>query len=244
VRWHTSQPSRGPGGNQGVAQCSWYLLRPPTWRINSLRHQAPFSVCTFCRAPSSPHSLVSLPPGPPPVLHAAVLICRVNARHGRPRPWPGESRLPVPHARFSISAKRCSASRVRSAAFSSWAGCERRSSSTRRCSAAKSARASARRPKPISQRFNADPSPHYFKTKDGGGFYLYATDDASNSGKYWDSTTWRLYTSTWDRTSGIRRRMAVFARSVWQNPGPSASRGCARRVRTRGTSARTARAAA
>ncbi|MDC7683152.1 family 43 glycosylhydrolase [Asticcacaulis sp. BYS171W] len=44
---------------------------------------------------------------------------------------------------------------------------------------------------PISPRFNADPSPHYFK----GRFYLYATDDASNSGKYWDSTSWRLYTS-------------------------------------------------
>jgi beta-xylosidase len=26
-------------------------------------------------------------------------------------------------------------------------------------------------------------------------FYLYATDDASNSGKYWDSTSWRLYSS-------------------------------------------------
>ncbi len=44
---------------------------------------------------------------------------------------------------------------------------------------------------PISTRFNADPSPHAFK----GGYYLYATDDASNSGTYWDSTTWRLYTS-------------------------------------------------
>jgi hypothetical protein len=44
---------------------------------------------------------------------------------------------------------------------------------------------------PISPRFNADPSPHAFK----GGYYLYATDDASNSGTYWDSTTWRLYTS-------------------------------------------------
>ena len=49
--------------------------------------------------------------------------------------------------------------------------------------------------KPIAQRFNADPSPHYFETQAGGKFYLYATDDASNSGKYWDSTTWRLYTS-------------------------------------------------
>ena len=44
---------------------------------------------------------------------------------------------------------------------------------------------------PISARFNGDPSPHAFKS----GYYLYATDDASNSGTYWDSTTWRLYTS-------------------------------------------------
>ncbi|EJL37515.1 beta-xylosidase [Caulobacter sp. AP07] len=44
---------------------------------------------------------------------------------------------------------------------------------------------------PISSRFNGDPSPHAFKS----GYYLYATDDASNSGTYWDSTTWRLYTS-------------------------------------------------
>ena len=49
---------------------------------------------------------------------------------------------------------------------------------------------------PISQRFAADPSPHYFQRPGGGAFYLYATDDASNSGKYWDSTAWRLYTST------------------------------------------------
>lgn len=45
--------------------------------------------------------------------------------------------------------------------------------------------------RPISSRFNADPSPHYFD----GKWYVYATDDASNSGKYWDSTAWRLYTS-------------------------------------------------
>lgn len=45
--------------------------------------------------------------------------------------------------------------------------------------------------KPLTPRFSADPSPHYFN----GAFYVYATDDASNSGKYWDSTTWRLYTS-------------------------------------------------
>lgn len=36
--------------------------------------------------------------------------------------------------------------------------------------------------KPIAPRFNADPSPHYFETKEGGRFYVYATDDASNSG--------------------------------------------------------------
>ncbi len=44
---------------------------------------------------------------------------------------------------------------------------------------------------PITPRFAADPSPHLF----AGKVYLYATDDASNSGKYWDSTSWRLYTS-------------------------------------------------
>ena len=48
---------------------------------------------------------------------------------------------------------------------------------------------------PISARFSADPSPHYFQTGGEGRFYVYATDDASNSGKYWDSTSWRLYTS-------------------------------------------------
>lgn len=44
---------------------------------------------------------------------------------------------------------------------------------------------------PISGRFSADPSPHVFD----GRTYVYATDDASNSGKYWDSTAWRLYAS-------------------------------------------------
>ncbi len=44
---------------------------------------------------------------------------------------------------------------------------------------------------PISTRFNADPSPHAF----AGKFYLYATNDQDNSGKYWDSTDWRLFTS-------------------------------------------------
>lgn len=44
---------------------------------------------------------------------------------------------------------------------------------------------------PISPRFNADPSPHVFNNR----IYVYATDDASNSGAYWDSTSWRLYAS-------------------------------------------------
>ena len=44
---------------------------------------------------------------------------------------------------------------------------------------------------PITRRFAADPSPHVF----AGQVYLYATDDQSNSGKYWDSTAWRLYRS-------------------------------------------------
>jgi beta-xylosidase len=75
---------------------------------------------------------------------------------------------------------------------------------------------------PISQRFAADPSPHYFKTKDGGMFYLYATDDASNSGKYWDSTTWRLYTSrdmkTW-QDAGVPLAVTVFK---WARPDAKA----------------------
>lgn len=44
---------------------------------------------------------------------------------------------------------------------------------------------------PISKRFNADPSPHVF----GGKVYVYATNDQDNSGKYWDSTDWRLFSS-------------------------------------------------
>jgi beta-xylosidase len=44
---------------------------------------------------------------------------------------------------------------------------------------------------PVSPNFCADPSPHYF----AGKYYLYATDDQNNSGKYWDSTQWRLLTS-------------------------------------------------
>jgi beta-xylosidase len=45
---------------------------------------------------------------------------------------------------------------------------------------------------PISTSFAADPSPHVF----GGRIYLYATNDQGNSGGYWDSTDWRLLTST------------------------------------------------
>jgi len=44
---------------------------------------------------------------------------------------------------------------------------------------------------PIADRFIADPSPHVF----GDTVYLYATDDESNSGTYWDSTSWRAYSS-------------------------------------------------
>jgi beta-xylosidase len=82
--------------------------------------------------------------------------------------------------------------------------------------------ASAQVGKPIAQRFNADPSPHYFQTKEGAGFYVYATDDASNSGKYWDSTTWRMYTSpdlkTW-RDAGSPLGVTVFK---WARPDAKA----------------------
>ncbi|MDV6330908.1 family 43 glycosylhydrolase [Asticcacaulis sp. 201] len=44
----------------------------------------------------------------------------------------------------------------------------------------------------VSDRFNADPSPHVFD----GQVYLYATNDQDNSGKYWDSTDWRLISSS------------------------------------------------
>jgi beta-xylosidase len=57
--------------------------------------------------------------------------------------------------------------------------------------AALAASAPASAAEPISQRFNADPSPHYFASK----FYLYATNDQDNTGKYWDSTDWRLFSS-------------------------------------------------
>ncbi|CAN7258129.1 family 43 glycosylhydrolase [Pseudoduganella sp. LjRoot289] len=44
----------------------------------------------------------------------------------------------------------------------------------------------------LSKNFSADPSPHYFK----GKYYVYATDDQNNSGNKWDSTSWRLLTSS------------------------------------------------
>jgi beta-xylosidase len=73
---------------------------------------------------------------------------------------------------------------------------------------------------PIAARFNADPSPHWFPA--AKGFYLYATDDASNSGKYWDSVTWRLYTSpdmkTW-RDAGVPLAVTVFK---WARPDAKA----------------------
>ena len=71
---------------------------------------------------------------------------------------------------------------------------------------------------PISQRFNADPSPHVFK----GVFHVYATDDASNSGTYWDSTSWRLYTSPDLRTwtdAGVPLDVSVFK---WARPDAKA----------------------
>jgi beta-xylosidase len=77
--------------------------------------------------------------------------------------------------------------------------------------------AAAQRP-PISPRFSADPSPHIF----GDRVYVYATDDASNSGKYWDSTSWRLYSSddmrTW-RDDGSFLSVEVFK---WAKPGAKA----------------------
>ncbi|QBI04979.1 alpha-N-arabinofuranosidase [Pseudoduganella albidiflava] len=93
--------------------------------------------------------------------------------------------------------------------------------------AASATAATANAGQPIAQRFNADPSPHYFTTQDGttqggGKFYLYATDDASNSGNYWDSTTWRLYTSpdmqTWT-DAGIPLDVKVFK---WARPDAKA----------------------
>lgn len=75
---------------------------------------------------------------------------------------------------------------------------------------------------PISERFAADPSPHYFVHKGKGQFYLYATDDHSNSGKYWDSTAWRLYTSadmkSW-KDAGVPLDVTVFK---WAKPDAKA----------------------
>ena len=82
--------------------------------------------------------------------------------------------------------------------------------------------AAAQAAQPIAQRFNADPSPHWFQAADGGKFYLYATDDASNSGKYWDSVTWRLYTSkdmkSW-QDAGVPLAVTVFK---WARPDAKA----------------------
>jgi beta-xylosidase len=82
--------------------------------------------------------------------------------------------------------------------------------------------AAAQGVQPISQRFAADPSPHFFRTPAGGAFHVYATDDASNSGKYWDSTSWRLYTSpdlkTWT-DAGVPLDVTVFK---WARPDAKA----------------------
>jgi beta-xylosidase len=71
---------------------------------------------------------------------------------------------------------------------------------------------------PITTRFSADPSPHLFN----GTVYVYATDDASNSGKYWDSTSWRVYTSqdmqTW-QDGGAFLDVSVFK---WARPDAKA----------------------
>jgi beta-xylosidase len=66
----------------------------------------------------------------------------------------------------------------------------------------------------VSNRFNADPSPHVFN----GRVYLYATNDQDNSGKYWDSTDWRLFSSAdmshW-RDEGSFLNVSVFS---WAAP--------------------------
>lgn len=71
---------------------------------------------------------------------------------------------------------------------------------------------------PITNRFSADPSPHVFD----GEYYVYATDDASNSGRYWDSTAWRLYASKDMRTwvdKGAPLDVTVFK---WARPDAKA----------------------
>lgn len=55
----------------------------------------------------------------------------------------------------------------------------------------------------LTQNFAADPSPHFF----AGKYVVYATDDQNNSGKYWDSTSWRVLTSSDLKT--------------WQDHGPT-----------------------
>lgn len=71
---------------------------------------------------------------------------------------------------------------------------------------------------PISNAFSADPSVHFF----AGRFYLYATNDQGNSGKYWDSTDWRLYTSDdlahW-KDDGAFLKASIFA---WAHEGAKA----------------------
>ncbi|MEO3746424.1 AbfB domain-containing protein [Plantactinospora sp. B5E13] len=50
----------------------------------------------------------------------------------------------------------------------------------------------ARAANPIVSRFSGDPS----MLVSGGRVYVYATDDATNGGTYWDSTAWRVYSSS------------------------------------------------
>jgi hypothetical protein len=70
---------------------------------------------------------------------------------------------------------------------------------------------------PISERFAADPSAHFF----AGRYYVYATNDQDNSGKYWDSTDWRVFGSRdivhW-RDEGSRLSVAIFK---WAKPDGS-----------------------
>jgi beta-xylosidase len=78
---------------------------------------------------------------------------------------------------------------------------------------------------PISQRFNADPSPHVF----GGKVYVYATNDQDNSGTYWDSTDWRLFSSrdlkTWtDEGSFLSVTVFKWARPDAKAWAPEAAR--------------------
>jgi beta-xylosidase len=77
---------------------------------------------------------------------------------------------------------------------------------------------------PISQRFSADPSPHVFD----GKVYVYATNDQDNSGKYWDSTDWRLFSSsdmkTWtDEGSFLSVSVFKWAKSDAKAWAPEAS---------------------